>query len=120
MSKEESSSGAAGGAEQGRRCREKAVALQYDDLRELPRVTAAGCGESAKRIVEIAKEYGIPVERNDALAELLGALKPGDAISPESYTLVAEVVSFLYHVDKEWRDRHAFLEPVLGSSEAEE
>ena len=99
--------------EEGRR-REKAVALQYDDLSDLPHVTAAGCGQIAKRIIALAEEHGVPIQRNDTLAELLRRANLGDAISPESYTLVAEVISFLYHADEEWRRQHSFLAPVLG------
>lgn len=97
-----------------RSVREKAVALQYDDPNDLPRVTASGCGEIAKRIIAIAEEHGVPIQRSDALAELLSTVRHGDEIPPESYALAAEVISFLYHVDKAWRESHQFLEPLIG------
>jgi len=99
-----------------KRVREKAVALQYSDLKELPKITATGVGEIAKRIVALAKEHNVPVQEDNTLAEMLSALDAGDYISPESYRLVAEVISFLYHADREWRDEHSFVAPVMDVS----
>ncbi len=92
----------------------KAVALQYGDLDRLPAVVAGGCGEMAKRIIALAQEHGIPVTSNAPLAAMLSALKCGDEIPAESFALVAEVISFLYHVDKEWREEHGFLSEVMS------
>lgn len=83
--------------------RERAVALRYHETEELPRVVASGAGEVARRILEIAVEHGVPIYEDGALASLLSSLKPGATISEESYAIVAEIISFLYHTDAEWR-----------------
>ena len=84
--------------------KEKAVALQYRDLDQLPKVISAGCGEAARQIVEIAKAHGVPVQRDQELAELLGELPVGSKISPQCFHMVAEIICFLYMVDQKWRE----------------
>lgn len=107
--------------------RERAVALHYQDVEELPRILATGAGEIARQIIRIAQQHGIPVQRDDELTELLSKLDPGGVISPESYRLVAEVICFLYYTDREWQKAHRQLAPAIeiglpveGTSEASE
>lgn len=105
---------AEGGKSLARRApRAKAVALEYSDPNKLPRVLAHGSGEVAKKIVEVADQNGIPVERDDALTEMLSKVGEGSVITPESFRLVADVICFLYHVDQEWRTKHAELKAVI-------
>ena len=93
--------------------REKAVALQYQDINQLPRVLASGVGEVARQIMQIAEEFGVPVQHDDVLTEMLAKLNVGSVISPESYRLVAEVLCFLYQTDQEWQKEHPLLRAVL-------
>lgn len=93
--------------------REQAVALQYSEADELPRIIATGAGEVARQILELAQAHEIPIQEDQTLAELLSKLPPGAYISPETYRLVAEVISFLYHSDKTFRDAHQELRPVI-------
>lgn len=93
--------------------REKAIALQYQDIDELPKVIASGVGEVARQIMQMAEEFGVPIQQDDVLAEMLSKLNVGCAISPESYRLVAEVICFLYQTDKEWQKEHPELSQVL-------
>ena len=90
---------------------QQAAAIQYKDAQELPRVVAAGCGELARKIVELALENNIPVTEDPILAPLLAHVTPGAYINDESFRLVAEVISFLYHTDAEWRKAHEELVP---------
>lgn len=79
----------------------RAAALAYKPEREsAPRVTAAGRGRIAEKILETAREAGIPVREDPALAEVLSHLDPGDEIPPETYRAVAEVLAFLYRIDQ--------------------
>ena len=94
--------------------REKAVALRYNDQETLPRVVASGVGEVARKIIEIAEANDIPLHDDPQLAELLAQLKPGSTIQPESFKLVAEVIAFLFHTDREWAKTHGFIEAVGG------
>ena len=91
----------------------QAVALQYQDIDELPVLLARGFGELASRIQDIAEENEIPVQENSSALESLSSLRVGQQIEEESFDVIAEVISFLYHVDKEWREKHDFLGPVL-------
>lgn len=93
--------------------REKAVALQYQDIDDLPRVVASGAGEVARQILEIAEHFGVPVQQDQVLAEMLSKLNAGAVISPESYRLVAEVICFLYYADQQWAKQHPGLAQVL-------
>ena len=93
--------------------REQAVALQYQELDDLPRVVATGAGEIARQIVAIAQEHHIPIERDSTLTDLLGKLSVGSTISPESFRLVAELMCFLYHTDLEFKKSHPSLEAVM-------
>lgn len=79
---------------------QRAVALSYSNQEELPRIIATGEGTLAQKIITLAQENGIPLQQNAELVQLLGGLLPGTHISPESFRLVAELVSFLYHVDR--------------------
>lgn len=85
--------------------RDRAVALKYEQGERAPKVVAAGAGEIARRIVELAREHGVPVQRNDSLVEILSKLQIGYEIPPETYRAVAEILAFLYRTDEAWRKR---------------
>jgi flagellar biosynthesis protein len=77
-----------------------AAALTYDPLgSEPPEVTAAGTGLVAERIVALAREHDIPLYEDAGLVEALGRLEVGSLIPRELYTVVAEVLAFVYAVD---------------------
>ncbi|HHQ41989.1 MAG TPA: type III secretion protein [Chromatiales bacterium] len=81
----------------GRKRGRRAVALRYDG-RGAPRVTAAGGGALAERIVAAAREHGVPLHEDPALAEALAAVPVGEEIPPELYVAVAEVLAFVFLV----------------------
>lgn len=78
----------------------QAIALQYDPDDVAPKVLATGRGEIADRIIEKAKEEDIPIHKDDKLAAALSKLEIGDAIPPELYEVVAEVLVFVDSMDK--------------------
>ena len=92
----------------------RAIALQYESADELPHVIASGQGEAALKIIQAAEKAGVPISRDEDLSELLSSLPVGSSISPEMYKLVAHVIAFLYHSDKEWREKHGFLNSILN------
>lgn len=92
---------------------DKAVALQYQDPKELPKIVAKGTGEAARTILRLAEEHDLPVEADSDLLDLLYQSPTGDAIAPETFDLVAEVLAFLYYVDLRWREKHSFLGPII-------
>ncbi|CAM4349516.1 MAG: EscU/YscU/HrcU family type III secretion system export apparatus switch protein [Paenibacillus macerans] len=88
----------------------KAVALKYDPGQgEAPVVAAKGSGLLAERILETAKEHGIPVQEDAALVEVLSKLDLDQQIPAELYDLVAEILTFIYRSDK-MAERRMFLE----------
>ena len=85
--------------------RQKAVALRYDTGDKAPHVIAAGAGEIAKKIIEIAAENNIPIREDDTLVEILAKLDVGTQIPAETYRVVAEILAFLYRTDAAWRKK---------------
>jgi flagellar biosynthesis protein len=79
----------------------KAIALQYksgDD--HAPCVTAKGTGRLAERIIEMARKHGIPVKDDPDLVEVLSRLDLDDEIPPGLYVVVAELLAFVYCLNK--------------------
>lgn len=74
-----------------------AVALHYNN-NGAPRVTAKGGGETAKRIIETAREYKVPLEEDAALASALSKLDLGKEVPRELYVAVAHVLAFAWAV----------------------
>lgn len=78
----------------------QAIALEYNPDEEAPKVIATGKGQLAERIIEKAKEADVPIHRDDKLADTLSRLEIGDAIPPELYEVVAEILVFVDAMDK--------------------
>jgi flagellar biosynthetic protein FlhB len=79
-----------------------AVALAWDELKmEAPVVTAKGADLVAKRIREIAGEHGVPIMENPPLARTLYAkVELDQAIPPNLYAAVAQVIAFVYKLKR--------------------
>ncbi len=71
-----------------------AVALHYDK-KGAPRVVAKGRGALGGKIVEIAREHGVPIQENEVLAGALSHVELDDEIPAELYKAVAEVLIFV-------------------------
>ena len=81
--------------------RKKAVALRYNPQADAaPKVVAKGQGVIAENILRIAREHKIPIHEDSDMVEILGSLKLGELIPEEIYAAVAEVLAFLYRVNK--------------------
>ncbi|VAX20135.1 Flagellar biosynthesis protein FlhB [hydrothermal vent metagenome] len=80
-----------------------AVALKYKTLEQAaPSVVAKGAGEIAERIIKIAKENGIPIKEDPDLVETLSRLDLNREIPPELYHVIAEVLAWIYKVNKQF------------------
>jgi flagellar biosynthesis protein len=78
-----------------------AIALRYDVEKDAaPLVLASGRGVVADEILRIADENEIPLYENTKLADLLSKLELDAQIPPELFTLVAEVLFYVYQLDK--------------------
>ena len=77
-----------------------AVALHYDKT-GAPRVVAKGKGAIGAKIIEVAKEHGVPIEENEVLAGALSNVELGDEIPTELYKAVAEVLVFVLKLTKQ-------------------
>ena len=82
--------------------RKKVAALKYNKgLKRAPEVIGTGVGEVAERILELAKENEIPLYTDERLVNQLVAMELGNQIPPELYKVVAEILVFVYKVDKD-------------------
>ena len=80
----------------------KAVALKYDkDKDAAPRVVAKGRGEVAQKIIETAKAFHVPLVEDDNLVQVLEAFDLETQIPPELYYAVAEVLAFVYRMNRQ-------------------
>lgn len=81
--------------------RRSAIALRYDvDRDRAPLILASGRGPVADEILRIADENKIPLYEDRELASLLSKLELDTEIPPELYVLVAEVLFFVYKLDR--------------------
>lgn len=79
----------------------QAIALTYQKSNNSsPRVVAKGSGFIADRIMATAKQNSVPIYQNKTLASMLMAVELDREIPPELYQAVAEVLAYIYYVDK--------------------
>jgi flagellar biosynthesis protein len=62
---------------------------------------ATGAGLIAERILELAREQGVPVREEPALVEALGRLELEQEIPPELFVAVAEVLVWAYGLEQQ-------------------
>jgi flagellar biosynthesis protein len=74
-----------------------AIALEYDG-ENAPRVSAIGSDALAEQIIVIAREHGVPLLENPALASLLAQLDLGDEIPEMLYRCIAQIIAFAYRL----------------------
>ena len=80
----------------------KAVALRYRPPRDpAPRVTAKGAGLVAQKIIELGRKNGIPIQEDPGLIQILAQLDFYQEIPPKVYAVVAEILAFVYRLNRE-------------------
>jgi flagellar biosynthesis protein len=78
-----------------------AVALRFEPEKDAaPLIVATGKGTIASEIIKIAQENNIPLFEDRGLAQLLSKLQLDTQIPSELYVLVAEVLAFVYRLDR--------------------
>lgn len=85
--------------------KEKAAALAYDQA-GAPTVVAKGSGEVARKLIEQAIDYGIPIQKDEVLVEALLQVNMGEEIPPQLYQVVAELLAFIYRLDQGAKEKN--------------
>lgn len=84
----------------------EAVALKYTPQADsAPKVVAKGRGYIADRILEIARTNNIPVKEDPELLQVLSTLDLQQDIPPHVYQVVAELLAFVYSVNKKFSEQ---------------
>ena len=78
--------------------KKRAAALRYEG-KGAPKVVAAGRGLIAEKILAAAKEAGVPIREDAALAEALSGLELGREVPEELWVAVAEALAWAYRLD---------------------
>jgi flagellar biosynthesis protein len=98
------------------RSKVRAVAIKYDVKKgKAPRIMATGKGAMAEMILKVAEEHRVPFYEDASLADLLSKLELDSEVAPELYTLVAEVLAFVYQLDKLAKKRQSVQQRAKAS-----
>lgn len=81
--------------------RRAAVALRYDiEKDKAPFIIATGRGAVAEEILRVAEENKIPLYEDRKLVDMLSKIELDTEVPAELYVLVAQVLFFVYKLDK--------------------
>ena len=78
-----------------------AVALKYAVGASAPTVVAKGRGLIAEEIISRAHEHGVFVHESPELVALLSQVDLDGQIPPQLYVAVAELLAWIYQVERE-------------------
>ncbi len=83
-----------------------AIALEYKQESQVPKVVAKGRKHLAEKIKKTAREFNVPVLENKPLAwALFKSCKVGDFIPVHLYRAVAEILAYVYSLKSRRGDR---------------
>ncbi len=81
------------------------MALKYTpSMDRAPKLTAKGSGLVAERMIELAQKHGIPIQEDATLVQILSQLDFHQEIPPSVYGIVAEILAFIYTLDRKHGD----------------
>jgi flagellar biosynthesis protein len=75
----------------------QAIALKYDGT-HAPTLTAKGDEALAEAILQIARDYEVPIYENAELVKLLARMELGESIPEELYRTIAEIIAFAWNL----------------------
>ena len=82
--------------------RKTAVAVKDRSAeRKVPQVVAAGRGNIAEKIMQVAFDNDIKVKEDAALAEMLAAVELESPIPSEAFMAIAEILYYVYRANGE-------------------
>ena len=67
---------------------------------DAPKVIAKGQGKVAEKIIEIAKEHQLHIHNDPDLIEVLSQLDINEEIPPDLYIVIAELLAFVYSLNR--------------------
>jgi len=80
----------------------RAAALKYDARSDqAPRIIAKGRGKVAEKIIQLARDNHIYIHEDPDLIESLSMLDLNEDIPPELYVVVAELLAFIYSLNRQ-------------------
>ena len=80
--------------------RKTAVALDDGAQKgELPKITAAGRGKIAEKILQLAQENAVRIRRDADLTQMLAQIELDSPIPSEAFMAVAEILSYVYRAN---------------------
>ncbi|MGF6220779.1 EscU/YscU/HrcU family type III secretion system export apparatus switch protein [Pseudomonas sp. YL-218 TE3947] len=91
----------------------QAIALKYDGS-HAPTLTAKGDEELAEAILQIARDYEVPIYENAELVKLLARMELGESIPQELYRTIAEIIAFAWNLKGKFPEGH---DPEVGMME---
>ena len=91
-----------------------AVALKYSPGDSAPTVVAKGRGLIAEEIISRAREHGIFVHESPELVALLSQVNLDGQIPPQLYIAVAELLAWIYQVEREGSPAERLIPENLG------
>ena len=84
-----------------------AVSLKYDSkINRSPVVTAKGKGVIADNIIALAKKNNVPIKEDPDLVQLLSKLDINNEIPAALYQVVAELLSFVYKINNQYKQKN--------------
>ncbi|MBU0687448.1 MAG: EscU/YscU/HrcU family type III secretion system export apparatus switch protein [Candidatus Margulisbacteria bacterium] len=97
----------------------QAIALRYNvDKDKAPLVLATGRGPIADEIVRVAEDNKIPLYEDPELTALLGKIELDSNIPSELYIMVAEVLFFVYKLDRMAEKRQKLIKKIREEQKA--
>jgi len=85
-----------------------AIALKYERGMDAPVCVAKGTDLIARKIREVATEHAIPIVENPPLARALhGTVEIDEAIPPEHYQAVAEIIGYVMRLNRSLAGRRS-------------
>ena len=91
-----------------------AAAIYYDpDSHDSPVMSAFGSGYVAEKMVEVAEQSGVPIQKDQKLSGMLSKLSIGDEISEDMYEAVAKVLAFVAEIDRRYGENRAGLSKLF-------
>ncbi len=86
----------------------KAIAIQYNvEEDQVPRIVAAGQGDLADKILELAEAHQIVLFEDPSLSDLMSKLDINKSIPLALFPLVAEVLAIVYQLDSMAKKRES-------------